>query len=189
MIKNITRCLLLSWLVAGNLHATTRSLTENLLEKQNVGFTNLEHQLLGDRVSARLKWAPLSNPSKPIKLHLPNGLALSYGDILMLGGDFFGDEAMPISNCAPHRQTECFKAHFATLAHAEKNTSCKNPFSLIENILSYLSTLDTERAGANNQGQTDWEFYKTKNIDISKKLNNLTCGGSRTIFKISPSKL
>ena len=52
-----------------------------------------------------------------VELHLPNGLALTYGQVIALGGDFYGIPGQAISDGASAgRRVQRFTAAFNTLA-------------------------------------------------------------------------
>jgi len=52
-----------------------------------------------------------------VELHLPNGLALTYGQVIALGGDFYGIPGQPISDGAsPAERVQRFNAAFNSLA-------------------------------------------------------------------------
>ncbi|KGP64412.1 phospholipase C [Legionella norrlandica] len=186
MLKNITRALSLSLLVTHNLSANEASsiktftppTTTQLLEKFGAGFANLEHKTIGDLVTLYLPNANTSGES--VKLTLPNGIQLSYGDIIMYGGDIFGSPETPISNCAEKDRLTCFQAQFDALGTVGKkqDKSCSNPFNQISYLNQYFVKLANELEQAHQNGTSDWDYYKQHETNISKELNKLTCGGS-----------
>ena len=59
-------------------------------------FEGAEHTAIGDSTLLRfVKDAP-AIPASQVELHLPNGLALTYGQVIALGGDFYGIPDQPI---------------------------------------------------------------------------------------------
>jgi hypothetical protein len=68
--------------------------------KPQLRFEGGEHTAIGDSTLLRfIKDAP-AVPASQVQLHLPNGLALTYGQIVALGGDFYGIPDQPISEGA-----------------------------------------------------------------------------------------
>ncbi len=154
-------------------HGDNQQLIEQMLEHHNAGFVGLEHQEYGDTV--QLHWEPLTKPHPLGRLHLPNGLELSYGDIVALGGDLFGDPSCVISDSKPEQRNSCFKRHFADLALPQDTN---NPTVQAIALLSYFSALSKQLEYAREQGQSDWQFYGELGSEFNKQLNRLTGGGS-----------
>lgn len=182
MLKNITRALPLSLLVVTQIYANDASLTSQttnqLMEKYGPGFASLEHRNLGDLVQLHLS---TSNSSEGIlKLTLPNGIKLSYGEIVMYGADMFGNPDTPVSNCAEKDRASCFKAQFDAIAIKGKQNDkrCSNPINQAVTIGNYMTVIEQELNQSRQNGQNDWDFYNQKDVSISKELNKLTCGGS-----------
>lgn len=186
MLKNITRALSLSLLITYNLNAHEASsiktisyqTTIQLLEKFGAGFANLEHKSIGDLVQLHLPGINTTNGI--IKLTLPNGVKLSYGDIVMYGGDMFGNPARPISNCSEKDRLTCFQAQFdaiGTLGN-KKDKRCSNPLNQLTQLNQYFINLANELKQSRQNGSNDWDYYNQHEMDISKELNKLTCGGS-----------
>src|SRR3989338_3669553 len=95
-IAILTATLLFSYQPAQAATVPGPSTIHELLDKHGASFTSLEHRTLGDRVQLYL---PLAKKQGNVTyLSLPNGLSLSYGEIIMYGGDMFGDEHQPISS-------------------------------------------------------------------------------------------
>ncbi|MGH8335113.1 MAG: phospholipase, partial [Pseudomonas sp.] len=68
--------------------------------KPQLRFEGGEHTAIGDSTLLRfVKDAP-AIPAAQVELHLPNGLALTYGQVVALGGDFYGIPDQPISEGA-----------------------------------------------------------------------------------------
>lgn len=172
----ITTLMILLTLVQ-NAHAKSvgfsQELIAQLLEQQMKGFSGFEHQFLGDQVNLRFY---SSNPGK--LLHLSNGLALTYGQIVMLGGDLFGDPQHPISMCATDKRKACFKLQFDALAGDNDKNNCQSPRIQAENLIKYHEEVAQRLMEWRAQGKVDSEFYKENGSAINKTLNRLTCGGS-----------
>lgn len=185
MLKNITLTLSLSLfathsLAASNPHANTASnpeLISQMMEKYGSGFTSLEHRAIGDLIYLHLPGATMN---EPIPLTLHNGIQMTYGEIIMYGGDLFGNTKKPISNCKASEQLTCFKAQFDAMAangySADKR--CSNPINQVRTIRSYMASIELDVEVARANGVKEWDFYHEHNVAISKKMNVLTCGGS-----------
>ncbi|KTD60978.1 hypothetical protein [Legionella shakespearei] len=186
MLKNITQALPLSLFVALHCHAHSSSssiafkaeTTTQLMEKYGPGFSSLEHKNIGDNVKLHLSGTDSAN--ELVKLTLPNGLKLSYGEIVMYGGDMFGDASHPISNCKPADQANCFKAQFDALGvkGEANNKRCSNPLNQAKTLDKYMGSVEKDLEIARSEGVNDWDFYDKHDVTITKELNKLTCGGS-----------
>lgn len=79
-------------------------------------FEGGEHTAIGDSTLLRfVKDAP-AIPAWQVELHLPNGLALTYGQVVALGGDFYGIPDQPICEGAtPVERVQRFSAAFNSL--------------------------------------------------------------------------
>lgn len=177
MIKDIIAKLLLSWFIIGVTKAgpLTHHQIEDQLKQHNAGFANLEHRDYGNRVV--LHWAPLSPPQNS-RLTLPNGLQLTYGELVMYAGDLFGDPYRPISNCKTQQQEACFIRQFDTLGGTASDYACKTPLTLVTEYSQFFETLETQLKAAEAQGQKPWEFYQHHFSELSQTLNRIGCGGT-----------
>lgn len=186
MLKNITRASSLSLLVTFQIAVTSAfsanssytQITQDMFEKFGTNFASLEHRNLGDAVVLHL---PDANPSsQPIKLTLPNGVSLSYGEIVMYGGDLFGAPGNPISICSDSNKLRCFKWQFEALANkgTVTSTACSNPVNQVKAIQHYMAQLEMELTNSRQNGISDGIFYDNNDVEISKQMNILTCGGS-----------
>ncbi|VEG90035.1 phospholipase [Legionella spiritensis] len=184
MFKDITGCLLMSWLMVISCYASQsessmphRQLIETSLEQGGIDFGSLEHQRIGNKV--RLYWDPLTPPPSG-KLTLPNGLQLSYGEIIMYAGDFFGNTSKVISSCSPDQQEECFYSQFSTLGLTadDPNHPCSDPFLLTTAYGSHFAKIQEKLDMAQQKGQDEWDFFKEYSSDNTKTLNRISCGGS-----------
>jgi hypothetical protein len=148
-------------------------LIPQLLEEQLRGFSSLEHQEVSNKLTLHFYDY---NPKKI--LHLPNGLALTYSQIVMLAGDLLGDPQHPISNCKVDEREKCFNLQFYALAGNKDKEGCENPRTQVLNLIDYYEEINVLLTDWRLQGKMDWEFYKEYGSLINKKLNRLTCGGS-----------
>ncbi|TIE15032.1 phospholipase, partial [Legionella pneumophila] len=115
-----------------------------------------------------------------VKLRLPNGSKLSYGEIVMYGGDMFGNPAKPISNCSAKNRLACFQAQFDALGTLgnKQDKRCSNPLNQITHLDRFFTNLAEEIEKSKQNGTNDWDYYNQHDSAISKELNKLTCGGS-----------
>ena len=75
--------------------------------KPKLRFEGGEHTAIGDNTLLRLAENAEPIRAQNVPLHLPNGLALTYGQVLALGGDFYGVVDRPINEGAtPARSPE-----------------------------------------------------------------------------------
>jgi hypothetical protein len=184
MLKNITLCILMLFGAVFNLHAQTAlstqalTLMKQILEQQGLNFAALEHRYLGN--SVYLKFTPSDLGVQGIKLALPNGLLLSYGEILMFGGDLFGDPKNPISSCKLASKEECFEKQFARLGiqSTDNPKDCSNPATQVKNINSFYKNIEQQLEAAREEGIDDSVFYSKIAGKINKAMNRATCGGS-----------
>ncbi|STX28858.1 phospholipase C [Legionella beliardensis] len=175
MIKAIQRCLLMTSLlffcVSTHGEVNQRFLEENLetlLKEGGFGFGNLEHRELGDFIALK----GLQNPHT--KLTLPNHLQLTYGEIVMLAGDLFGNPKYPVSSCPLSSPSDCFDAQFNALA----SSPIKETAEQVNKLKIFFDEIDIQLQQARKQGRSDWDFYRENSSAMSKKLNRLTGGGS-----------
>lgn len=136
-------------------------------------FEGGEHTAIGDATLLRfVKDAP-AVAAWQVPLHLPNGLALSYGQIVSLGGDFYGIPDQPICDGAtPVDRIQRFTAAFNSLAVL--------PASRAEAGL-ILGVMQKEIAAANQairDGKQPHEVYDALGDTLSEEWNKITGGGS-----------
>ncbi|KTC83481.1 hypothetical protein [Legionella cincinnatiensis] len=176
MKKIITALMILLTLVQSsyaNSSDFSQELINQLLERHLKNFSGFEHQYFGDQINLRF----YNNNSDKL-LHLPNGLILTYGQIVMLAGDLFGDPQHPISTCPMDKRKECFNLQFYALAGDKDKNNCQTPRTQAENLIQYQEQIAQLLMDWRSQGKADSEFYKEYGSAINKKLNRLTCGGS-----------
>ncbi len=146
----------------------------------HVEFEAGEHTAIGD--SAMLYFA-IGSPgvhAYATPLSLPNGLSLTYGQIVALGGDFYGIPNAPISDgaTAQDRVTR-FTNAFNTLATAQ---------AAVAEAPQIVAVMDQEIAAVNAalaQGQSASSAYAALGDTLSGEWNVITGGGS-AISKMAP---
>lgn len=141
--------------------------------KPQLRFEGGEHTAIGDNTLLRfVKDAP-PIPASQVELHLPNGLALTYGQVVALGGDFYGIPDQPISEGATTAdRTQRFINAFNSLAIL--------PASNAEAKL-ILGVMQKEIAAVNQaikDGKQPHEAYDALGDTLSEEWNKITGGGS-----------
>jgi len=137
--------------------------------KPQLRFEGGEHTAIGDSTLLRfVKDAP-AIPASQVELHLPNGLALTYGQVIALGGDFYGIPDQPISEGATVAdRIQRFSNAFNSLAVL--------PASNAEAKL-ILGVMQKEIA-AIKDGKQPHEAYDALGDTLSEEWNKITGGGS-----------
>ncbi|WP_422417228.1 phospholipase [Pseudomonas sp. GZD-222] len=136
-------------------------------------FEGGEHIAIGDTTLLRFSTDSASIEAWKVALHLPNGLALSYGQIVALGGDFYGIPEQPIADGASAQErVERFIAAFDSLAvlPASRDEASK-----------ILAIMQREIAAANQalkDGRQPHEAYDQLGDSLSEEWNKITGGGS-----------
>jgi len=128
-----------------------------------------EHVFIGNDVTLFFEpGAGVSAANAP--LHLANGLALQYGQVLALAGDFYGVPSAPISDGADHQAR--FRAAFSTLA--------VDPKARVEapRILAVMDEEAAAVAAALLAGKPASAAYAALGLSLSAKWNAITGGGS-----------
>ncbi|PQP05692.1 phospholipase [Pseudomonas frederiksbergensis] len=136
-------------------------------------FEGAEHTAIGDSTLLRfVKDAP-ALPAWQVALHLPNGLALTYGQVIALGGDFYGIPEQPINEGAtPQERIQRFTDAFNSLAVL--------PASNAEAKL-ILGVMQKEITAVNQSikdGKQPHEAYEALGDTLSEEWNKITGGGS-----------
>jgi hypothetical protein len=154
-------------------HHTPGLTGKSLKTQPSLRFEGGEHTAIGDVTLLRfVKDAP-AIAAWQVPLHLPNGLALTYGQIVSLGGDFYGIPDQPICDGAtPVDRIQRFTAAFNSLAIL--------PDSRAEAGL-ILGVMQKEIAAANQairDGKQPHEVYDTLGDTLSEEWNKITGGGS-----------
>ena len=136
-------------------------------------FEGGEHTAIGDETLLRFVPGEPSSPGAKVKLHLPNGLALTYGQIIALGGDFYGIPGQPISDGAsPAERVQRFTAAFNSLATlpASRDEAGK--------ILAVMQKEINAVKQAIKEGKQAHEAYDALGDTLSEEWNRITGGGS-----------
>lgn len=136
-------------------------------------FEGGEHAAIGDETLLRFVQGEPSIPGSQVKLHLPNGLALTYGQIIALGGDFYGIPGQPISDGAsPAERVQRFTAAFNSLATlpASRDEAGK--------ILAVMQKEINAVKQAIKEGKQAHEAYDALGDTLSEEWNRITGGGS-----------
>ncbi|WP_409318488.1 phospholipase, partial [Pseudomonas sp. KCJK9016] len=141
--------------------------------KPPLRFEGAEHTAIGD--NTRLRFVENAEPvlAQNVPLHLPNGLALTYGQVLALGGDFYGIADRPINEGATAAdRLQRFSAAFDTLA-ALPASKAEAP-----GILAIMQKeIDAVRQ-AIKDGKPPHEAYDALGDTLSEEWNKITGGGS-----------
>ncbi|MFJ4196762.1 phospholipase [Pseudomonas sp. NPDC089534] len=141
--------------------------------KPPLRFEGAEHTAIGDNTRLRFTENSEPVPAHSVPLHLPNGLALTYGQVISLGGDFYGVADRPINEgtSAAERQQR-FSAAFDTLA--------ATPASRAEaaQILAVMQKEIDAVKQAIKDGKPPHEAYDALGDTLSEEWNKITGGGS-----------
>ncbi|MBL0797158.1 MULTISPECIES: phospholipase [unclassified Pseudomonas] len=133
----------------------------------------LEHTAIGDNVLLRQDTTTPPRPASKVPLHLPNGLALTYGQILGLGGDFYGIPEQPICDGATAAERlQRFTAAFNSLATA---SSAKAEAGKILEVAKQEAAAVEQ---AIHEGKPAHEAYEKLGDTLSEEWNKITGGGS-----------
>lgn len=136
-------------------------------------FEGGEHTAIGDNILLRFaaNQPPVVAHQSP--LPLPNGLSLTYGQVVALGGDFYGVPERPIADGAtPSERIERFLQAFDSLARL--------PASRAE-AQDILAVMQEEISAANRaikDGRQPHEAYDALGDSLSARWNRITGGGS-----------
>ncbi|RSC27349.1 phospholipase [Pseudomonas putida] len=136
-------------------------------------FEGGEHTAIGDNILLRFaaNQPPVVAHQSP--LPLPNGLSLTYGQVVALGGDFYGVPERPIADGAtPAERIERFLQAFDSLARL--------PASRAE-AQDILAIMQEEISAANRaikDGRQPHEAYDALGDSLSARWNRITGGGS-----------
>ncbi|PWB34934.1 phospholipase [Pseudomonas sp. SDI] len=136
-------------------------------------FEGGEHTAIGDSAHLRFASDAPAIAAWKVPLHLPNGLSLSYGQIVALGGDFYGVPERPIADGATaEERVQRFAAAFDTLAALPASR---------EEATKILAVMQREIAAANQaiqDGRQPHEAYDQLGDSLSEEWNRITGGGS-----------
>jgi hypothetical protein len=136
-------------------------------------FEGAEHTAIGDSTLLRFVNTAPALPAWQVELHLPNGLALTYGQVIALGGDFYGIPNQPINEGATAAERiQRFINAFNSLAIL--------PASNAEAKL-ILGVMQREIAAVNQaikDGKQPHGAYDALADTLSEEWNRITGGGS-----------
>ncbi|MCP1489910.1 hypothetical protein J3D48_006320 [Pseudomonas fluorescens] len=136
-------------------------------------FEGAEHTAIGDSTLLHFVKNSPALPAWQVQLHLPNGLALTYGQLIALGGDFYGIPNQPINDGATAAERlRRFSNAFNSLAVL--------PASNAEATL-ILGVMNKEIAAVNQaikDGKEPHEAYDALADTLSQEWNKITGGGS-----------
>lgn len=136
-------------------------------------FEGGEHTAIGDQVVLYFSSGDPGTKAYLVPLSLPNGLNLTYGQMLALGGDFYGIPDKPISDGSTlaDRQQRFTNAY---------NSLAQNPASKSEatKILAVMQIEINAVNAAINKGEPASSAYKKLGDTLSEQWNRITGGGS-----------
>ncbi|MFJ2540555.1 phospholipase [Pseudomonas sp. NPDC087614] len=141
--------------------------------KLQARFEGAEHTAIGD--NTLLRFAEDAQPifAQNVPLHLPNGLALTYGQVLALGGDFYGIVDQPINEGAtPVDRLQRFNAAFNSLAVTAASRGEATQ------ILAVMQKEIDAVKQAIKDGKQPHEAYDALGDTLSEEWNKITGGGS-----------
>lgn len=141
--------------------------------KPELFFEGGEHTAIGDNTLLRYEAGQPGIPAHQSPLPLPNGLSLTYGQVIALGGDFYGVPERPIADGASEaeritRFTQAFDS-LARLPAAKEEAG------------QILAVMQEEIAAANQaikDGRQPHEAYDALGDSLSARWNRITGGGS-----------
>lgn len=141
--------------------------------KPQARFEGGEHSAIGDSALLRFAKDAPAIPAWQVELHLTNGLALTYGQIVALGGDFYGIPDRPIADGGtPADRQARFTEAFNSLAVLPASR---------EEAQKILQVMKTEINAANQaikDGKQPHEAYDELGDTLSGEWNKITGGGS-----------
>ncbi|WP_460154101.1 phospholipase [Pseudomonas sp. S2_B07] len=141
--------------------------------KPPLRFEGGEHTAIGDGTLLRfIKDAP-AIPASQVELHLPNGLALTYGQVVALGGDFYGIPEQPISEgaTAPDRVQRFSNAFNSLAVLPAANAEAKLILGVMQKEIAAVKQ-------AIQDGKQPHEVYDALGDTLSEEWNKITGGGS-----------
>lgn len=141
-------------------------------------FESAEHENIGNKVKLRF---PVSNPSSGRRfLRLPNGLELSFGQIIALAGDFYGVPESPIIDPSEEHDKKTtgrrqrFIAAYNTLASAEYDDIKKELDQILKIMTKEKSQIE---AALESQGETvPKDVYDKLGNSLVEKWDEVTGG-------------
>jgi hypothetical protein len=150
-------------------------------DPHRVMFEGGEHTAIGDSIVLRFSANDPGRPAYQIPLAIQTGLALTYGQILALGGDFYGVPDEPIADGAtPAARQQRFLNCYNNLATGSVDEA--------NQILTIMQREITAVNQALNQGQPASTVYDQLGNDLNKAWNKATGGGSFVSDLIPPGR-
>lgn len=137
-----------------------------------------EHTYIGNQCMLQFE---MGGPVRPMdhKLRLRNKLVLSYGEIVALGGDFYGDPDKPISD---HDTDAGFYDAFNSLA--AKRESKDEATEILRIMQEEVDAVNRAR----REGRDPSEEYAKLGDSLSGKWNRATGGGSPFSDNLPPGR-
>jgi len=136
-------------------------------------FEGGEHTAIGDSAFLYFSASDPGTPAYRVQLALPNGLSLTYGQIVALGGDFYGIPDKPISDGTTQAdRVTRFTNAYNTLAVAT------HAVTEAPQILQVMQIEITAVNKALDEGKPASGVYKALGDTLSEKWNRITGGGS-----------
>ncbi|MDI2146195.1 phospholipase [Pseudomonas sp. ITA] len=153
--------------------AVTTQASEALKTRPYLRFAASEHTAIGDNTWLRFVEDEEPILAEHVKLQLPNGLALTYGQLLALSGDFYGVVNQPINEgtTAPERMQR-FNAAFDSLAVLPASRA--EAMQILEVMRKEIDAVNQ----ALKEGKPPHEAYDALGDTLSEKWNRITGGGS-----------
>lgn len=132
-------------------------------------YESAEHVFIGNQVKLAFKENTEAQAGMPLKLS--NGLELTYGEIVALAGDFYGNPDAPISLAATEdEKKERFLSAYATLALDP------NALTEVPKILNVLQEEEKELRDGMKKGQKPADIYALFATDHNMAWNCITGG-------------
>lgn len=149
-----------------------RSIRTSVDGRPHALFEGAEHDSIGDNI---VLFFPNQPPQRAgnVPLSLPNGLQPTYGQILSLGGDFYGIPDQPISDGVTSQdRVQRFTNAFNSLATAQ------GAVTEMPRIWNVMITEINQVNQALLSGQSPAAVYATLGDTLSSQWNVITGGGS-----------
>jgi hypothetical protein len=136
-------------------------------------FEAAEHTAIGDDTYLLFSVGAPPTRAWQRKLCLTNGLELTYGQVIALGGDFYGIPGQPISDGkGPDECVQRFKNAFDSLARLDASRE------EVGKILEVTQREITAVKQAIKDGKQPHEAYDALGLSLSLEWNRITGGGS-----------
>lgn len=164
---------MLSWKHALLLSLVTSTLSASALaSRPNSSFAAGEHVSIGDAIQLYVMGNNQGKAGTP--LSLPNGLSLTYGDLISFG-DFYGTPGEPIAYGKDDEERK--KRFFKAFNMFARNTNLMDESRQIMEVTHEEQAMLTE--GIKN-GEKPEDIYKKRGSETPRKINCITGGGCST---------